>query len=229
MNFFKKVLLRSKALKKLNFLLFLIIFILPIFLILFNVRSVVFSQNIYQDEFTKYGIYSRFDNLDNVISNLLEYLHNGEGEINNSFFNNREKIHLEEVKDLLGVLFVIQNALLGLLVVGVLLFMYLVRKKYLEYIFLILFFSGLFGVVLIVLFILMAVFFNSSFILFHELVFPTDTWMLDPATSNLINMFPQNIFFDMFLIIVLRSFGCFAGLLIVDGRGLGFLRCKRII
>jgi integral membrane protein (TIGR01906 family) len=67
-----------------------------------------------------------------------------------------------------------------------------------------------------VLFAIVVVTFSSSFITFHELLFKTDTWMLDPATDNLIRMFPEQFFYDIFVRIVLMSV-VFATILLVVG------------
>ena len=48
--------------------------------------------------------------------------------------------------------------------------------------------------------------FNSFWISFHLLFFTNDLWILDPATSRMINMMPWELFYD----IVLRAGGLFA-------------------
>lgn len=47
--------------------------------------------------------------------------------------------------------------------------------------------------------------FNSFWISFHLLFFTNDLWILDPATSRMINMMPWQLFYD----IVLRAGGVF--------------------
>lgn len=47
--------------------------------------------------------------------------------------------------------------------------------------------------------------FNSFWISFHLLFFTNDLWILDPATSRMINMMPWELFYD----IVLRAGGVF--------------------
>lgn len=47
--------------------------------------------------------------------------------------------------------------------------------------------------------------FNSFWISFHLLFFTNDLWILDPATSRMINMMPWELFYD----IVLRAGGLF--------------------
>ena len=52
-----------------------------------------------------------------------------------------------------------------------------------------------FGIGLLVVWILAD--FNSFWTSFHHLFFSNDLWQLNPATSIMINMFPENFFFDM--------------------------------
>ena len=59
--------------------------------------------------------------------------------------------------------------------------------------------------------------FDTAFIRFHEIFFDNDLWMLDPAESLMINMLPEEFFYDTavriglfflvpFLLILLASF-----------------------
>ena len=63
---------------------------------------------------------------------------------------------------------------------------------------------------------LVAIDFNKYFVLFHEIFFNNDLWLLDPATDLLIRMLPEGFFFDM----VIRIGVIFIGsLLILWGAG----------
>ncbi len=44
--------------------------------------------------------------------------------------------------------------------------------------------------------------FSSFWTAFHHLFFTNDLWLLDPATSRMINMMPQQLFFDIVLSVV---------------------------
>jgi integral membrane protein (TIGR01906 family) len=196
-----------------------------------NIRSVAFNQELYEKEFEKYSIRSRFDsstNLSEETAQLLEYLARGEGIIETGFFNEREKTHLVEVRglfrlvDRIIIVTIIASALaIVLLIAAVHYFtMNFARSQSAKY------FSRIIHNLLIgtgavvdmmALFFGAATFFFSSFFInFHLIFFETDTWILDPATDNLIRMFPEPFFFDMFVRIILLSV-LFATVLLVAG------------
>ena len=50
---------------------------------------------------------------------------------------------------------------------------------------------------LCILGVLIATDFNKYFIIFHEIFFDNDLWILDPRTCLLIRMLPEGFFFDM--------------------------------
>ena len=126
------------------------------------------------------------------------------------FFNDREKAHMVDVKNLflggldlrLGAVTMIVGAMV------VLVFSKANWKKLLPQSFL----MGVGGfIVLLGIFAgLIAKDFHKYFFLFHEIFFDNDLWLLDPKTDLMIRMLPEGFFFDM----VVRISVCFASLLI---------------
>ena len=57
--------------------------------------------------------------------------------------------------------------------------------------------SAAFFVLAALLAIYMVTNFSTAFIQFHHIFFDNDLWLLDPATSLLINMLPEGLFFDI--------------------------------
>ena len=55
---------------------------------------------------------------------------------------------------------------------------------------------------IIVLIILMNVDFNKYFTIFHEIFFNNDLWLLDPNVDRLVNIFPENFFYDIAIRII---------------------------
>lgn len=55
--------------------------------------------------------------------------------------------------------------------------------------------------------------FSKYFIIFHEIFFDNDLWLLDPRTDVLINMVPQDFFFETAMICI----GIFLSALVVTG------------
>lgn len=126
------------------------------------------------------------------------------------FFNDREKAHMADVKNLfLGGLDLRLGAVT--MIVGVMIVLVFSKanwKKLLPQSFL----MGVGGfIVLLGIFAgLIAKDFHKYFFLFHEIFFDNDLWLLDPKTDLMIRMLPEGFFFDM----VVRISVCFAILLI---------------
>lgn len=126
------------------------------------------------------------------------------------FFNDREKAHMVDVKNLfLGGLDLRLGA--GVVLVGALIIIVFTKaewKKLLPQSFLIGVggFIGLLGIFAC----LIAKDFHKYFFLFHEIFFDNDLWLLDPATDLMIRMLPEGFFFDM----VIRISTVFAILLV---------------
>lgn len=130
----------------------------------------------------------------------LEITHNGNVQ---QAFNEREIIHMSDVKDLYDKVIIIRNVCF---VVAVCLLLYcIIRKDFNNYLSsykkTLYFFGGLFSI--IGMFCLID--FNSFWINFHKVFFTkNDYWLLDPNTSLLINMVPEQFFFDLCIRIVIE-------------------------
>lgn len=123
-------------------------------------------------------------------------------------FNSREIHHMIDVKNI----YVQLNYLKLLSLLLIIAIVFFVRKKYLlnaMY-----YSAGLsFGFSLI-LGIIISINFNKAFIIFHEIAFSNDLWLLDPRTDLLINLLPLSFFINisihmLVLFIALQSLGIF--------------------
>lgn len=110
------------------------------------------------------------------------------------FFNQREEDHMMDVQNLYtGATYVLQGSVIGIIAILSLLafepktFLYRLyaglKKGYL--------FLGA-GLLLLGLFIVLD--FQNFWILFHQVFFRNDLWLLNPATDRLIHLVPQNYF-----------------------------------
>lgn len=113
------------------------------------------------------------------------------------FFNDREKAHMVDVKNLfLGGLKLRTIAIVVLLISIVLLILMkanLMRVLSKAYQIGLVIFALLAGVAAY----LFASDFTKYFYLFHEIFFTNDLWLLDPETDLMIRMLPEGFFFDM--------------------------------
>jgi len=196
-----------------------------------DARSVSFDRNLYTEGFQKYDIQASFNSsvdLMNETGFLLNYLESGEGAIQSDFFNEREKSHLVDVRGLYkDIILANKIAAYSSMVLLVLLVYFYKRlaahmtdaeqnEKYKHLLSSLLIYTGAIVDVVAVLFVIVAITFDTSFITFHQIFFTSDTWMLNPETDNLIRMFPEGFFYDMFIRIILMSI-VFATLLLVIG------------
>jgi len=141
-------------------------FLISILIVILAINS-VFLVEIYKDE------------------NLNNFFYKG-GELPDDY-TDKEKIHMQEVKDL---------SLTSLQLSLFLFFMILLLrpdKKVLET-------SGFLGLLFVGLFIFFAIFFQTFFHYFHILSFDSTNWLL-PPDSKLIQDYPLGYFKNMFLLI----------------------------
>lgn len=190
--------------------LFLLITNIASFLYLVSFRIIVFDRDIYRSEFQKYGIYDKFPgtDIDKINSDLLDYFMHEKKEvpIGTDFFNEKEKAHLMDVKFLIRVvLFSFYSGFLSLILKYILLII-LVKYQKEDLFNYTAFMTAVSGALTIIptlaVGIVMKIGFGRFFTIFHQLVFDNNLWMLNPATDNLIVMYPQGFFYDMAMKIV---------------------------
>ncbi len=213
--------------KIIKFLAVLASLMILVGILLSIIFTISFDQNFYKQEYTTYGQAEKIgmseDDLMNSTTTLLDYLQDKRDDIvveatiqGNSVevFNQRETLHMVDVKNLFQNALKARNILLwgGCVLLAVLLashrssWLTLLKKGY-QYGLLIL------GIVIGVLGIWAAFDFYDFWVDFHYLFFTNTLFFLDPNTSIMINMFPENFFFDL----VFRIIVCFAVIAAVLG------------
>ena len=180
--------------------------------------------DVYRQEYEKYDVLSdlnmSMDDAMDVTRQMMAYLR-GEGDTlsvittvdgrEQDFFNEQDRFHMGEVRDLfIGGL----NIRTGALVIAVLCILLLILTKadlkktvpagYRAAL-------AVTAAVFLFLGIACAVDFNAVFVKFHHIFFDNDLWIFDPAEDYMIRMLPEGLFFDM----VVRIGCIFAGLLAV--------------
>jgi len=140
-----------------------------------------------------------------------------------NLFNERELVHLQDVRSLIQLDYLVQRGALLLLITCALVLLFGFRVgwrmlvKGLSW-------GSLITVGLMVVLALWAFFgFEKLFILFHLVSFPNEYWMLDPAKDYLIKLFPEGFFYDAALL----GFGAvILEALLLGGIALGILKLK---
>lgn len=180
----------------------------------------------YEREYKKYQVADSLnmtmDNIMDVTDQMMAYLIGKKAELSvitdvdgetQDFFNEQDRFHMGEVKDLfLGGLKIRNIMLVAALLILILLaarkadLIKLLPRAYFVTL-------GITGVITVVLGGLFASDFDKYFRIFHEIFFDNDQWMFDPATDYMIRMLPEGFFYDF----VFRIGGFFVGSLAVLG------------
>ncbi|SDJ97855.1 TIGR01906 family membrane protein [Natronincola ferrireducens] len=211
--------------------------LLSLVLLLTAVDIVAFNMNHYKREFAKHDITTVTgmddENLQHVTKELLSYLRDERDDLKieavvrgekREVFGEREKLHMIDVKDLFVGGRKVRKV--SLIILGLLLILFIKTdkdwKRNLAKTFM---FTGMVNIDLIILlFLLMHFDFTKYFDYFHYIFFDNDLWILDPNTEILIQMLPQEFFFNTAVKIAL----IYAGTIIALGIG-GFWYKKRQI
>lgn len=196
--------------------------------------------NWYEKEYAKYGV---LDDLEmemsdamHVTEEMMRYLRGNRADLivdtivdgeEREFFNDREKAHMVDVKNLfIGGLWLRRIAILVLgVAVVVLVITKADWKRMLPKSFLI--GMGSFIGVTMAAGLLFMSDFNKYFTIFHEIFFTNDLWLLDPDTDLLICMLPEGFFLDMVIRIGSIFLSLMALLLIISVLSLRWKKIRK--
>ncbi len=189
---------------------------LPLFFISLNVRVLTNSQMFYEWGFGANNVERRtgLDDaaLTSAASQLIDYFSNDEEFLDLrvdyegreiELFNEREITHMADVKDVMNVMFNavwVTGAMVVIVVAGG---FFLLGRGFLPMLRSGIMWSTIAGLTVAALFGLATLIdFNTTFRLFHEVVFRNDFWKLSPSQSLLLRLFPQGFWFAATLILV---------------------------
>lgn len=183
-----------------------------------------FNKNFYKSEYKKLNVAEYIgiseDDLNKATDVLLGYI-KGENKtldiecringITRSVFNDREKAHMQDVKNLYDWAIVVRNVSFIFFVLS---FIYIGRSKEL--------FIGykyslsLVGLIIAFLLLFCLMDFEGFWLAFHHLFFPfNDLYILDPRYDILVMMVPEGFFFDLCVLIVVSTSVMLVGLYFV--------------
>lgn len=178
----------------------------------------------YQKEYEKYqvteSLYMDMEDVMEVTSYMMDYLIGKEEVLSietevegrtQDFFNEQDRLHMEDVKNLfLGGL---KLRTVMLFLAAVLVLFLILTKADLKKMLTGAYFAalGVFAILIAGLLVSFAVDFTASFTVFHEIFFTNDLWMFDPAEDYMIRMLPEGFFYDM----VMRIGAFFVGGLVL--------------
>ena len=200
----------------------LIVLIVPLLLVTTNVRLVADSPYLYSYGFQKYGIESvtgiEMGQLELAGEKIRDYFSNDQdylvidierqGQKIKNLYNQREILHMKDVKNLVQLIYSIQIWSLLLFITLILIgFLSIRLRKFSNVIDPISWGGGLTLGIAAVVGILSLFGFQRLFLFFHLVSFDNDLWILDPTRDYLIMMFPQGFFFDATVFIVVLTLG----------------------
>lgn len=190
---------------KINYLfLILLIISLPISLLLTTLEVVAFDTDYFIKKYEEYNIVKdtgiTLNDLSEITTKLLDYLKGKEENVvmfknvngkEEQIFEEKEIIHLHDVKMLFSKGFFIRNISVIITLISMI-YLYVYDKKKL--------FKGLILCatipvsIILILFVFLLLDFNKYFTYFHLVLFDNDLWLLNPNTDILIQMYPLQFF-----------------------------------
>jgi len=191
----------------------LMILIVPVVIYLYNFNSTAFNKYLYKEEFSKYNVYNNLKDYDiekinNDVLNYLQFEKNN-NLIENNFFNEREKIHLLDVKYLIQtILSIYYFSIISiiLLVITLIIFLKFNFKIIAKKLLIILAVGNLLTLLDAVMFFLLSNFnFDFVFDSFHKTFFSPGTFTFNPELENIVVLYTENLFFDVLVKIILNT------------------------
>lgn len=186
----------------------------PIIIFISGIEAAVFDKAFYMDQMGKNqvtentGIYP--PDMELVVNEITSYLKGDRADFDikarlapenaknvvasESIFNEKEITHMDDVRDLLLFFLGLRDAAIILALIA---FLILLKYNWQAIIKALFYGSATFMVVFLVVGASFVFNFNDTFILFHQLFFSNDSWLMDPSTDRLIWIVPEPFFFAM--------------------------------
>jgi len=182
-----------------NFLKFFLIITVPflIFLLVFNFSG--FSDSFFEKEFSQYGVNSKFFDAKSMHQKVINFIEGKSNELPPDF-NEREKSHLLDVRNVISALTVALYITVGLflLLLVVSAFTLKINSHIINFVGKVLMWGGILTVAMAALLFLLIKFdFSQAFESMHQIFFQSGTYMFDPAREAIVNLYPQQLFMDL--------------------------------
>ena len=214
----------------------LFVLCLPLLLLSASIGGAANSISLYKYGFEKYEVSKTTGlsdaELDKAARGLIHYFNSSEVTINltvvkdgQSFtlFNEREVVHLKDVKGLFRLDYWI---FLGTLIYSLAFAGFIMWRREWRHLALgLIWGSGLTLGLMLVLGIGALLNFDQFFLQFHLLSFANELWLLDPSKDYLIMLFPRGFWYDATLFIAIATV---AGAVVIGGVG-GYLLSRKMI
>ncbi|MFL2677255.1 MAG: TIGR01906 family membrane protein [Dehalococcoidia bacterium] len=189
---------------------YILLILSSLLFIFISISGMLFSllkfEYIYQYNLSIYPIEERtslsIEKIKNTNIQIKDYFFSDEEFLDIEIFNDKEIHHMKDVKEIINNLFLfgkISSLVLALIT-------YFIIYNYKLHFYLIFKYSSIIFIILILLFSLLSLIsFNQIFILFHEIAFRNDLWLLNINEDYLLMMFPESFFRDSAIFLLLSS------------------------
>ncbi|HLC96035.1 MAG TPA: DUF1461 domain-containing protein [Candidatus Nanoarchaeia archaeon] len=186
-------------------LLWLIVFLIPLILLLSNLKVMVFEQDFHQTLFSKYNVYADIPEADEIDRQLVDYFADRRESIAVDRFNEREIDHLRDVREVLHWLFLTLNILVIVFLLLVIIIYFVDKKGFMQNVSWLLISGGSITIGLLVLLWFFSIFnFDALFSAMHATFFRQGTWIFD-ANDALVRIYQEGFFQDMLIRIAVNT------------------------
>lgn len=171
---------------------------LLLLLLALGIYVVSHDEHYYMQKYASHQIDQRtgksMEELGRITKDLIAYLDDGNDAHLSPYFQEHEILHMHDVYELMKISKVARLfALPGLALLWLLFRASGGSRRFLAFV------GGGFLLFLVVFSGIIALTFSKSFILFHEIFFDNDLWILDPSKDLMIQMLPEDVFSGMAL------------------------------
>ncbi|MFL2673726.1 MAG: TIGR01906 family membrane protein [Dehalococcoidia bacterium] len=172
-----------------------------------SLNFIVRSSLIYDYNISAYSIEKRtslsLEKIKEINLGIRTYFFNEKELLDIDIYSDKEILHMKDVKSVMNFIFDISK----ILSIVFCIFTFVLYSYFRVYIYKLIFYSlSLFLSILIFLGTSFLLFFQELFIIFHEIAFNNDLWILNPNEDYLLMMYPEDFFRDVAILILITSF-----------------------
>ena len=172
-----------------------------------SLNFIVRSSLIYDYNISTYSIEKRtslsLEEIKEINLGIRTYFFNEKELLDIDIFSNKEILHMKDVKSVMNFIFDISK----ILSIVFCILTFVLYSYFRVYIYKLIFYSlSLFLSILVFLGASFLLFFQELFIIFHQIAFNNDLWILNPNEDYLLMMYPEDFFRDVAILILVTSF-----------------------
>ncbi len=177
----------------------LLILFLPFILFLIVLNFIGFDNLFYKEKFSEYGIRQNIPETDSLHQKVIDFIKGKANELPRQF-NEREKQHLLDVRNVIKALTIALYVFIILFVILLIVSFYILKiNNYIvNFVGKVLIFGGFLTIALaLALFLFINYDFAKAFESFHSLFFEKGTYAFDPAKEIIVKLYPEQLFMEL--------------------------------